>query len=80
MKRSILIFAALCALLTAVVSTAAVSTGGVLVKQQDGTTRDISIPVQDDNDRWLHNVETASLYGAWDNVEMAIWGISSDNT
>ncbi|MCD8164628.1 MAG: hypothetical protein LUE09_14735 [Synergistaceae bacterium] len=73
MKRTAWIFAALCILLAASVSAVASSVGGVQILQ-NGTKRNISVPAQNDNDKWLHSVESATLYGSWDNVEIGIWG------
>ncbi len=73
MKRTKWIFAALCILLAASVSAVASLVGGVQILQ-NGTNRNISVPVQNENDKWLHDVESATLYGSWDNVEMGIWG------
>lgn len=73
MKRTAWIFAALCILLAVSVSAVASSVGGVQILQ-NGTNRNISVPVQNESDKWLHDVESATLYGSWDNVEMGIWG------
>ncbi|MCD7952862.1 MAG: hypothetical protein LUG14_08085 [Synergistaceae bacterium] len=55
MKRTAWIFAALCILLAASVSAVASSVGGVQILQ-NGTKRNISVPAQNDNDKWLHSV------------------------